>query len=121
MHGLFALFFGFISLFSTFFVSAILLTLFMDTYVEGTGKNLILTPAQRRKWSALTLVHVLWTRTICSPADVFSSGEHVALKGSVKAAIEAMDTDGDGLIDKEEFLAAGFTEADFALLDGACW
>ena len=74
VHGLYVMFFGVIAIFSMFFVSAILLTLFMDTYSAGSGGTL--TPAQRRKWAALTLTHLLCARSILKPEF-----EEVALPG----------------------------------------
>ena len=115
IHGLYVIFFMMITVFSAFFVSAILLTIFMDTYAGVSDDNL--TPSQRRKWACLTLVHILWSRTICSPDDVHGNGQKVKLTGSIKAAIKAMDMDGDGQVDKEEFLAAGGSDADWNRLD----
>ena len=41
----------------------------------------------------------------------------VTMQDGGTLSIEALDKDGDGVIDKSEFLAAGGTETDFALLD----
>ena len=78
VHGLYVMFFGAIAVFSMFFVSAILLTLFMNTYSAGAGGTL--TPAQRRKWAALTLTHLLCTRSIKTslPVDFDSDGDRDA-------------------------------------------
>ena len=65
VSGLYVAFFMAISVFSMFFVSAILLTLFMNQYSAGAGG--MLTTAQHRKWSALTLTHLLCTYSARKP------------------------------------------------------
>ena len=65
VSGLYVVLFAAISGFSMFFVSAILLTLFMDTYSTGAGGTV--TPMQRRKWAALTLTHLLCMRSLFKP------------------------------------------------------
>ena len=52
-----------------------------------------------------------------SPKSPKRQKKKVKMKGGVVPSIASMDTDGDGVVDKAEFLAAGGTEADFALLD----
>ena len=41
----------------------------------------------------------------------------VKLKSGIAMSVKTMDTDGDGYVDKDEFIAAGGTAEDFAVLD----
>ena len=77
VSGLYVFFFISISLFSIFFVSAILITLFMDHYAKGTGGQL--TPQRRKRWAALTLVHLLMTAQTAEPDVQISTDQQRSL------------------------------------------